>query len=290
MKPMLSAAVKDLDAIKFPVLLSPKLDGIRCVILAGIPVTRNFKHVPNRAIFHALKGLRLPPLDGELIVGSPTAEDCYRATNSGVMSQDGEPDWCYHVFDCYDESDGFVDRLRVAAQILKKLGHPRIKMVPHTTASSVDEVEDYETKQLALGYEGIMGRDPEGYYKSGRSTMREGGLWKLKRFFDGEAKIIGFEERMHNDNELTKDELGRAKRSSHKANRHGRGDLGALKVRDCATGVEFDIGTGFSDDERSRIWGNREEWLGVTVKYKSQPVGVKDKPRFPVYLGLRTDL
>lgn len=290
MKPMLSAALKDTDQIKFPSMLSPKLDGIRCLILAGIPVTRNFKHVPNRAIFNALKGLKLPPLDGELIVGPPTADDCYRATNSGVMSQDGEPDWTYWVFDWYDEKASFAERHGNVVNKLERLGHPRLLPVPHLPAHSVAEVERFEAECLKAGYEGIMGRDPLGYYKSGRSTMREGGLWKLKRFFDGEAKIIGFEERMHNDNELTKDELGRAKRSSHKANRHGRGDLGALKVRDCATGVEFDIGTGFSDDERSRIWSNREEWLGVTVKYKSQPVGVKDKPRFPVYLGLRADL
>jgi DNA ligase-1 len=187
MKPMLSATLKNEDEIKFPVLLSPKLDGIRCVILNGIPVTRNFKHVPNRAVFNALKGLKLPPLDGELIVGDPTAEDCYRTTNSGIMSQDGEPDWVYHVFDEYHERRAFEVRLAEAKRFIRKLGHPRIKIVPHIKARSIAEVDDYEAKMLKAGYEGIMGRDPLGYYKSGRSTMREGGLWKLKRFVDGEA-------------------------------------------------------------------------------------------------------
>jgi hypothetical protein len=27
--------------------------------------------------------------------------------------------------------------------------------------------------------------------------------------------------------------------------------------------------------------------MGKVVKYKSQPTGVKDKPRFPVFLGFR---
>jgi DNA ligase-1 len=102
--------------------------------------------------------------------------------------------------------------------------------------------------------------------------------------------VLGFEEQMRNDNEAKKDALGRTERSSHKENRHGKGTLGALKVRDLATGVRFDIGTGFTDAERQAIWDNQDEWFGAEVKYKSQPVGVKDKPRFPVFLGRRVDL
>jgi len=290
MRPMLSATLEDMDAIKFPVLLSPKLDGIRCLILNGVPVTRNFKHIPNRVVFNALRGLKLPPLDGELIVGSPTAPDCYRATNSGIMSHDGEPDWTFWVFDQYHERAPFEPRLLTTGMFLKKLDHPRIKIVAHNIMRSVDEVQTYEEAKFEEGYEGIMGRDPLGYYKSGRSTLREGGLWKLKRFVDGEAVILSLEERMHNANEAKKDALGRTERSSHKENMIPMGTLGALKVRDTQTGVEFDIGTGFTDDERIDIWKDANKWIGATVKYKSMPVGVKDKPRFPVYKGPRTDL
>lgn len=289
MRPMLSATLRDTGDIKFPVLVSPKFDGIRCFILNGVPVTRNLKHIPNKAIFRALKGLKLPPFDGELIVGKEYADDVYRATNSGVMSHDGEPDWSFWVFDCKEEAP-FEVRLEAVRKYLKKLGHPRLKAVPHTRARSVDEVEQLEEHYLAVGFEGIMGRDPLGYYKQGRSTMREGGLWKLKRFVDGEAKIIGFDERQHNANYAKINALGYKERSSHKANLVAMGTLGALKVKDTQTGIEFDIGTGFSDGERDKIWADRAEWLGKIVKYKSMPVGVKDKPRFPVYLGLRTDI
>jgi DNA ligase-1 len=148
----------------------------------------------------------------------------------------------------------------------------------------------YETNHLLAGYEGVMGRSLHGTYKQGRSTLREGFLWKLKRFTDGEAKIVGFDEQLHNANEATKDELGRTKRSSHKANKIGKDTLGALKVVDCATGIDFDIGTGFDDNERAAIWADRAGWLGKTVKYKSLAIGVKERPRHPVYLGLRTDI
>lgn len=39
---------------------------------------------------------------------------------------------------------------------------------------------------------------------------------------------------------------------------------------------------------RAGIWGSREAYLGKIVTYKSQAVGMKDKPRSPVFRGFRT--
>jgi DNA ligase-1 len=50
------------------------------------------------------------------------------------------------------------------------------------------------------------------------------------------------------------------------------------------TGVEFNIGTGFTAEDRAK-----KDWVGLIVKYKFFPIGVKDKPRHPVYLGLRPE-
>jgi DNA ligase-1 len=283
--------MKDLESVRFPVLVSPKLDGIRCLIdQNGTPVTRSLKAIPNIAISRALQGL--PPLDGELVVGDPTAKDCYRKTNSGVMSYDGEPDdWAFWVFDCVELGD-FRTRLGWAGDFAssKSKKSPYLRAVPHKLVCSVDEVQEFEAQMLAKGYEGIMGRDPVGPYKYGRATLREGWLWKLKRFEDSEAVILDFDERMHNANAAKTNALGYKERSSHKENLVPMGTLGALKVRDVKTGVEFDIGTGFSDAERAAIWKSGGEWLGKIVKYKFLPVGVKDKPRHPVYLGPRTDI
>ena len=38
---------------------------------------------------------------------------------------------------------------------------------------------------------------------------------------------------------------------------------------------------------RKEIWDNRSEWVGKLVKFKYFEVGVMEKPRFPVYLGIR---
>lgn len=62
--------------------------------------------------------------------------------------------------------------------------------------------------------------------------------------------------------------------------------LGALV---CALpgGIKFSIGSGFTQEEREAFWAIRDKLPGRLVKYKYFPVGVKDRPRFPVYLGWR---
>jgi DNA ligase-1 len=285
---MLSAKLESPEKARYPVMVSPKLDGIRCLIVGRVPVTRTLKPIPNREIFQTLRALDLPELDGELIIGDPKHPDCYRTTNSGVMSRDGAPDWTFWVFDIYGNGP-FEDRLARAGAIIKALGNKRIRIVPHKMIRSAEELVQYEANHLLAGYEGVMGRGPGGTYKQGRATPSEGLLWKLKRFVDGEAKIVGFDEQMHNANEAKTNALGQTERSSHKRGMVPKGTLGALKVVDCVSGVDFDIGTGFSDVERAEIWINRDYWMGKTVKYKSMTVGVKDRPRHPVYLGERKD-
>ena len=122
---------------------------------------------------------------------------------------------------------------------------------------------------LEQGYEGVMVRDANALYKYGRSTLKQSTLLKLKRFVDAETQVIGYEELIH--------ATGKA------------GDaLGALVVIDVKSGVQFKIGTGFSMADRVEIWEQRDiKLVGRFVKYKSFPVGVKDAPRFPVFLGFR---
>lgn len=287
MKPLLAATVEDEAKLSFPLMASPKLDGIRCLIVDRRPMSRNMKAIQNGHIFDTLYDLDLPDLDGELIVGNPKAADVFNRTSSGVMSRDGQPKFAYYVFDRTDKAaDSFRQRLTDVSGIVRDKGGV-LRIVPHKDIRSAEELAKYETQMLIAGYEGVMLRDPRGIYKFGRSTLREGILMKLKRFLDSEAKVIGFVERMHNMNEQTRDELGRAKRSSAQAGKIATNTLGALKVRDRTTKVEFEIGTGFDDVERAHIWHERDKYMGKIVKYKYQPVGVKDKPRFPVWLGWR---
>jgi DNA ligase-1 len=270
--------------IRFPVVASPKLDGIRCLIKGGVALSRNLKPIPNQFIQSYFPGKFFEGLDGELTVGDPWNKNCMQATTSGVMSKAGEPDFTFWAFDRWDQPTvPYYQRSGVAYQ----LKDPRVKWLTNRLIGNQAQLDAYEAEQLEIGYEGLILRSINSPYKYGRSTVKEGYLLKVKRFTDSEAEVIGFEERMHNGNEATTDELGRTKRSSHAGGKTGRGDLGAFLVRDCILGCEFSVGTGLTDSDRAYYWAHRDDQIGRILKYKSFDKGVLVAPRFPVFLGFR---
>lgn len=294
MKPML--AVKAPYQIKFPVYASAKLDGIRSVINEGMVMSRTMKPIPNGFVQGCLGQALFNGLDGELTVGPANDKNVMQATTSGVMSHDGEPDFTFWVFDFFtDAKMPYSERLHLMERAFKDgaLGnYQRIQLLKQTLIHNEQELHAFETIMLEQGFEGVMIRDPNGIYKFGRSTAREGYLLKVKRFADSEAVIIGVEELMHNANEMTLDELGYTKRSSHQDGKVPMGTLGALKVRDMTTGIEFHIGTGYTATQRAELWAMWQTGILINkiAKYKHFEIGAKKAPRFPVFLGLRDPL
>lgn len=287
-KPMLAGV---LTASSFPYLVSPKLDGIRCIIKDNKVLSRTLKPIPNLYIQPVLSALDLDGLDGELIVGEPTDPAAFKNSTSFVMSRDKVGnDWAFWVFDDFtNPTVCFTDRFGMAHDRVIALGNPHVKIVPHTYISNQTQLDKIELLYLELGFEGVMLRDPMGTYKYGRSTSRENTLLKLKRFKDDEAVIIGFDELMTNENSKTTNELGDSVRSSHQKNMLPANTLGSLTVRGEA-GIIFSIGSGFTMEEREDIWSNREYYLGRQVKYKYFEIGEYEKPRFPIFLGHRDNI
>lgn len=288
MKPLLAGEVTDPTKLRFPILASPKYDGIRGLVTDGQLVSRTLKPIPNRHIRETLSLHILKGFDGELISG-----DSFQETTGNVMRHDGEPVFTYFVFDDFsDPSLGFAERLgnlRVRlSKIFMQSNHlPMcIEEAPVYECADWEEVSRLFDGMLRDGFEGLMLRDPEGVYKFGRSTEREGILLKLKQFKDDEAAIVGFVELQHNGNEAKKDAFGRTKRSSSKAGKRGAGTLGALVMFHDEFG-QFEIGTGFSAKQRQDIWDNRPDYLGKLAKFRYQPDGMKDKPRIPSFQGIR---
>jgi DNA ligase 1 len=291
-RPLLAVALEDIDNIKYPQYCTPKYDGIRCLIINGQAVSRNFKPQPNVYIRTYLSDVLPTGLDGELVLkGNKSFND----VQSKVMSFDGEPEFEYHIFDYVkdDLNKPYLDRMEDLKDWYKYFSNDpfykdKFKLILPKKINNKDELLAYETKCLEDGFEGIMLRKPDGKYKCGRSTNKEGILLKLKRFIDSEAKITGFLERFHNENEQESDEFGLSKRSSCKANLSLAGTLGKVVVVDLKTNIEVKVGTGFNDELRQEIWDNQDKYLGQVIKYKYQEVGVKEKPRFPVFLGFRS--
>lgn len=289
-KPMLSASLDDVDitSLKYPFLVSPKIDGIRCLIKDGNPTTRNMKPIRNKHVLKYLTGL--PALDGELVVGSPTDALCMNNTQSGIMSFEGEPDFHYYVFDDLEVQGNFCLRAASAQGKVLALGMDRVSFVGHDEIYSAADLERYEAEVLQLGYEGVMLRAPDGPYKYGRSTLRESYLLKLKRFIDGEAVVVSLEEAMENMNPLTKDALGRAKRSSHQENKEGKGMIGAIWAQSAQYGLMRLAPGVMNHIYRQRYWNNQGHIIGRTVSWRAFGYGMKDTPRFPRFYGFREDL
>lgn len=289
MKPMLLERKNpDIYKLDYPFYVSPKLDGIRCVITEDGPKTRTLKPIPNKFItvdlsFHCLKGL-----DGELIVGPPNAEDVFNRTTSAVRRMDGEPDYMFYAFDFWDSKEIYDKRLPELEYFCANL-HPKIRFLPSTLVDSPEELINVEEGFLNEGYEGVILRSPKGLYKQGRTTMKEMNAYKLKRFVDSEAHVLDMIPKYRNDNEAFTNELGRTARSKKQEGLVRMDTMGALVLRDIETGVEFQCGSGFDDAQRKWWFSN---WTAVAaqktpVTYKKFLIGEKHKPRHPIFKGIR---
>lgn len=273
------------DQLRFPLMASAKLDGIRATVRDGVVYARSNKPFPNALVQAKFKDYE--GVDGEFVLGDPTRHDLCRATG-GVTNSHGHAvdDLKLFAFDHVGwPSDSYLQRLNR----LKHFVTPNDSAVvihEQNIVWTMNELLEFEKFCLECGYEGVILRQEFAPYKCGRSTAKEQYLLKLKRFSDQEYKIVGFEERLANHNEAVINELGRTKRSSHKEGKVGRGDLGAL-ILQMDNGDTFNCGTGFDDDIRVEIWNNKNKYLGEFAKIKSFLIGVKDKPRHPVFLGMR---
>jgi DNA ligase-1 len=276
------------------VYVTPKLDGVRAIIRQDGVWSRSMKPIPHKGVQELAKNSELWGLDGELILGSPTAPDVYRVTQSCVSRKDADSMPTFWAFDYLsaDERMPYATRLRLVHSKVEMAFDERVAVVPAHLAQSAQELRVTEEAFLSAGYEGAILRAIDGHYKCGRSTVKEQGMLKLKRFVDGEAEILGVEEEMENTNPAEQSALGLTERSSAKAGLVGKNRMGALLVRDLKTGVEFKIGSGFTAEDREFFWEVGGPGCGLNpgslvVKYKSFAIGVKDKPRFPIYLGMR---
>jgi DNA ligase-1 len=326
-KPLLAATYKE-EELNYPVYATPKIDGIRSLKLGNNMLSRTFKLIPNIKIRRELESVLPENADGEIIIvfkdnlesSQRSSLDCSRAghspqstfndTSSIVMTIDEDKkkkkfrDYkiVYYQFDLVNFPEkGYLDRMQEMASgpEVDTENVQVIKLIPERINNKM-ELLSFETRALEQGFEGVMIRSPNGKYKQGRSSVKEGILIKIKRFQDNEAEIIGFNELMNNLNEKQVNEVGASKRSHKKENLSSSGTLGSFNVRGTFEGNEnciFDIGTGMTNEQRRDYWNDRNNLLGKIVKYKYFPIGNElsssgkldfASPRHPVFLGFRS--
>jgi len=277
----------DSNDIPFPLLGTPKIDGIRCEKVKGLALSRSFEPISNRYIRGRIEAVCPDGFDGEIIVGKK-----FHDTSSGVMTQTGHPDFKYIVFDWYTDFVRGITYIERANQLYHQSlsnGKPKwIEFLIPVQINNLKQLFAYEKKMIKAGHEGIMLRTPDSPYKFGRSTLKEFYLVKLIRRLEAEAVVIGFTELMHNDNVQEESKLGYSKRSSKQEGMVGMKTLGALIVL-TKDKVQFKLGSGFTAAQRKEIWRNRKKYVGKICTYRYKPFGVKDKPRGATFKAWRNE-
>ena len=292
----------DVKTLKYPLLLSPKIDGVRAWNPRPVRrelglCSRRLMAFPNASVNAKFDIPALQGADGEFTLGDMTASDLCRKTGGFLQALDREAsDLSWNLFDSIRFPDlAFKERLLDLAGIVKKL--PKavakdVRLVDQHPITSLEELLHWEEVFLDMGFEGVMLRDPDAKYKFARATPNEGIIYKLKRFVDAEAEVLGWYEQKHNENAAETDARGFAKRSTHKAGKVLNGTLGGLECRFVngpLKGVEFRVGGGFTAALRDEYWAARDTLAGKITTVKFFAHGVKDKPRHTQFNCFRPD-
>lgn len=286
-KPMLALDYDKADVVfrgKWKFMISPKIDGVRCIVKDGVAYTRTGKVHRNKYIQERVKELPQGYIfDGELIVGKIEKGKKFSSMTEGLQKICGKPDFVFCIFDIVSSSPHYkrYTKLVEMDNSLPEYCYVVEKFTIHTEEELNKRTEYY----LDLGYEGAMLNEYDAPYKHGRAGKTHKELIKVKTFSDAEALVIGYTELENNLNPLEYDELGKAKRSTSMAGKVKAGLLGSLRLR-TPEGVEFSC-AGFTDDEKAEFWAKRDYLEGMWVKYKYFKIGADEKPRFPTFLGFR---
>ena len=277
--PMLACSTQpDLDTLTYPVLASPKLDGVRALAGKGPVLSRHLKEIPNKHVQKLLAFTTSHALDGELML---TGTNEFDKTQSAVMSIEGRPNVEYHVFDV-QASRPFYIRMRMVQDLAEELPD-FVKVVPQFYCYTKEEVLEYYEECVSKGYEGLILRSLSSPYKHGRSTLKQGYMLKLKPVEDDEGVIVGINPLKANDNEQEINELGYAVRSKRQDGMVELAAVGSFEVewRDTV----FSLGSGLTQFQRGVYW--TQPPIGQKVTFKYQSVTAYGKPRFPVFKAIR---
>jgi hypothetical protein len=276
--------------ITFPCYAQRKLDGVRCVAIAGKGLySRNGK--PMSAHLSAIRAEvdSLPAgtiLDGELyadkehlsfqeIVGLAKKE----TLKAGDAVKIGHMYLC--VYDHIPPSAlagvtepkaakaplGDVvmegtnkDRKKWLDALFSSRTFAHIKQLPTAVCNSADDAKYLHSMYVAEGYEGLILRNVKGVYKVGH---RSKDLQKYKEFLDEEFPIVGF--------------------------KMGDGVEKGCVIWTCRTkeGTEFDCRPRGTREERCALYRAGASYIGKPLSVRFQEWTDDKVPRFPVGLTIR---
>jgi len=305
-KPMLAPnASIDLGSIKYPQLMSNKLDGIRVIFGWGRMVSRSLKEIPNIQLQEKYKELMELSekenviLDGEFYSHSSTFQmiQAYTRTidwndaktiKKYILPLSPPADFGFHCFDVLEsENKPFEERYTKILELAER--YPLIKVVEQSEVQNSDDVKNTFGEALKDDYEGLILKNPKGLYKFGRGTINEGLIFKVKEFKTYDAKVILVTQATvaREGSEKTTNELGRSVTSKKKGDRVPIERAACFRVM--YGDKELDVSLAMTHEEKDEVWKNKDNYIGKWIEYKAMEVGSKDVPRHAVMLRFRED-
>ena len=263
------------------IFISRKLNGTRCAFVGDRCMTRQNKEY--KGLDHIVADLQKLVgkdtfVDGELLYKNKEGLSDSEAFQKGTgiaMSKGDKSDLKLVIFDMFplDEfwsgksKESYSNRKKQIVELgekIKTLGTDNLEIV-QMCYEGHDHSEIWKWLDYAEqnDWEGVILNLDAPY-----ECKRTKNLIKVKKFYTYDLEVIGVEEG-----------TGRNK-----------GTLGALVVKYKNNTVN--VGSGFTDEERSYYWNNQDEIIGrvIEVKYKEITTDKKtglESLQFPVYVDIR---
>jgi len=274
------------------VIVEPKLDGVRVVVICDVDkdevklFSRNGKELSNFPEINKTFDDMLDQMSQSMVFDGEVMSDDFQTLmreihrKSGAKTKDAK----LNLFDCLPLSEfknggsnSVNDAILKRKEMLESFKFhlkSNIHLVEYVKMNLSDEdgqkqFADYNKMCIDRGFEGIMVKPVNGVYECKRST-----LWlKVKPFIEVSLKVIDTEEG-----------TGR-----------NVGKLGALIVegKDDGKFIKTNVGSGLSDADRETYWKDKDKLIGQVVEVRADAItqnqNAKDEwsLRFPRFLRFR---
>ena len=274
------------------VIVEPKLDGVRVVVICDVDkdevklFSRNGKELSNFPEINKTFDDMLDQMSESMVFDGEVMSDDFQTLmreihrKSGAKTKDAK----LNLFDCLPLSEfkkggsnSVNDAILKRKEMLESFKFhlkSNIHLVEYVKIDLSDEdgqkqFADYNKMCIDRGFEGIMVKPVNGVYECKRST-----LWlKVKPFIEVSLTVKDTEEG-----------TGR-----------NAGKLGALIVegKDSGKFIKTNVGSGLSDTDRDTFWKDKDKLIGQVVEVRAdaitqnQDVNNEWSLRFPRFLRFR---
>lgn len=198
-----------------------------------------------------------------------------------------------HLFDVYTQEEIYAEASqRLALCAAYSTNQSYVTAGPFRALESIEDLHEVYKSSLEDGFEGLVLMHKKGLYKTGRATLKEATIFKMKEDnleFDGE--IIGLIQatEVNEGIEKTINELGRGVTSKKIGDRHGIEAISNFLVR-MDDGKELKIGLrGWNDQDKQNAWKvGLDYYKGKWIKFTGmKPVKVGGVPRHSYFQSFR---